>query len=178
MQCEPDEPSWTWTQIWVQSRVSDYNLNWTARFTAIQEWQRCQWCSSSNRREGDQAAAVGLSASSQPRNFDRRARMPDSPLKSLSTKQWLIELRNPHGVLCWIKCNRLTCACAPTMIASLHVEGGCSGSRNSVLLHKVLLHWKCYFELRPICATPTGVEFSTLWVAVYISFPILEVPVV
>ena len=45
VQCGPDEPCWTWTQIWVQARMPDYSLNWTARSSAIQGWQRCQWCS-------------------------------------------------------------------------------------------------------------------------------------
>ena len=46
VQCGPDEPSWTWTQIWVQARMPDYSLNWTARSSAIQGWQWCQRCSS------------------------------------------------------------------------------------------------------------------------------------
>ena len=36
VQCGPDEPSWTWTQIWVQAWMPDYSLNWTARSSAIQ----------------------------------------------------------------------------------------------------------------------------------------------
>ena len=44
-QCGPNEPSWTWTQIWVQACMPDYSLNWTARSSAIQGGQRCQWCS-------------------------------------------------------------------------------------------------------------------------------------
>ena len=35
VQCGPDEPSWTWTQIWLQTRMPDYSLNWTARSSAI-----------------------------------------------------------------------------------------------------------------------------------------------
>ena len=50
MQCGPDEPSWSWTQIWVQACMSDYCLNWTARSSAIQRWQRCQCCCSLTRR--------------------------------------------------------------------------------------------------------------------------------
>ena len=42
----PDEPSWTWTQIWVQAWMLDYSLKWTARSCVIQGWQRCQWCRS------------------------------------------------------------------------------------------------------------------------------------
>ena len=42
--------------------------------------------------EGDPAEAGGLSASSLPWSIDRPARMPDCPLKSLYTKQWLIAL--------------------------------------------------------------------------------------
>ena len=37
VQCGPDEPSWTWTQIWDQVRIPNYSLNWTARSSAIQE---------------------------------------------------------------------------------------------------------------------------------------------
>ena len=50
VQCGPDEPSWSWAQIWVQSHISAYSLNWTARFSAIQGGQRCQCCSSPTRR--------------------------------------------------------------------------------------------------------------------------------
>ena len=46
VQCKPDEPSWTWTQIWIQARLPDYSLNWTARSSAIQGRQRYQWCNS------------------------------------------------------------------------------------------------------------------------------------
>ena len=46
VQCGPDEPSWSWIQIWVQVRIPDYSLNWTARSSAIQGRQRCQYCSS------------------------------------------------------------------------------------------------------------------------------------
>ena len=35
VQCEPDEPSWTWTQTWVQAQMPDYSLNWTTRSSAI-----------------------------------------------------------------------------------------------------------------------------------------------
>ena len=35
MQCGPDKPSWTWTQIWIQTRMPDYSLNWTARMTKV-----------------------------------------------------------------------------------------------------------------------------------------------
>ena len=36
VQCGPDEPRWSWTQIWVQARMTDYSLNWTKRSSAIQ----------------------------------------------------------------------------------------------------------------------------------------------
>ena len=92
VQCEPDEPSWTWTQIWAQACMPDYSLNWTARFSVIQEWQRCQWCSSLTRRWPSRSR--DLSASSLSWNIDRPARyhwssdtMPDSPLKNLCSKQ-------------------------------------------------------------------------------------------
>ena len=32
--------SWTWTQIWIQAHMPDYSLNWTARSSAIQGWQK------------------------------------------------------------------------------------------------------------------------------------------
>ena len=50
MQCGPYGPSWTWTQIGVQAFIPDYSLNWTARSSAIQVWQRCQWWGSPTRR--------------------------------------------------------------------------------------------------------------------------------
>ena len=49
MQCRLDDPSWTWTQTCVQTRLPDYRLNWTARPSTIQGWQSCQWCSSPYR---------------------------------------------------------------------------------------------------------------------------------
>ena len=50
VQCGLDEPSWTWAQIWVQIHMPDFSLNWTAKSSAIQGWQRCLWCSSTTRR--------------------------------------------------------------------------------------------------------------------------------
>ena len=50
VQCGPDEPSWSWTQIWVQARTPAYSLNWTARSSAVQGGQRCQYCCLSTRR--------------------------------------------------------------------------------------------------------------------------------
>ena len=47
MQCGSDEPSWSWTQIWVQARMPDYSLNWIAKSSAM---QRCQCCSSPTRK--------------------------------------------------------------------------------------------------------------------------------
>ena len=43
LQCGPDEPSWTWTQICVQARMPDYSLNWTTRSSAILagQWPLC-----------------------------------------------------------------------------------------------------------------------------------------
>ena len=35
VQCEADEPSWTWTQTWVPAWMLDYRLNWTKRSSAI-----------------------------------------------------------------------------------------------------------------------------------------------
>ena len=45
-----DGPSWTWTQTWIQALIPDYSLNWTARSSAIQRWEKCQWCSSPTRK--------------------------------------------------------------------------------------------------------------------------------
>ena len=50
VQCRPDEPSWTWTKICVQARMPDYNLNWTARSSALQGLQRCLWYSQPTQR--------------------------------------------------------------------------------------------------------------------------------
>ena len=50
VQCGPDEPSWTWTQIWVQAHMPDCSLNWTMGSSAIQGWRSCQCCSSPTRR--------------------------------------------------------------------------------------------------------------------------------
>ena len=50
-----DEPSSSWTQIWVQGRMPDYSLNWTARSSAIKGWQRCHWCSLPIRRWSSQS---------------------------------------------------------------------------------------------------------------------------
>ena len=54
LQCGSAEPSWTRTQIWVQVRMPDYSLNWTARSSAIQtrsvqaaKWARTRSCSRS-----------------------------------------------------------------------------------------------------------------------------------
>ena len=89
VQCEPDEPSWTWTQIWGQARMPDYSLNWTARSTAIQGWQSVN--EAARLPESNPVEAGRLSASSLPLNIDHPARMPDSSLKILSAKQWLVE---------------------------------------------------------------------------------------
>ena len=45
-----DEPRWSWAQIWVQARMPDYSLNWTARSSALQGGKRCPCCSSPNQR--------------------------------------------------------------------------------------------------------------------------------
>ena len=36
VQYEPDEPCWTWTQIWRLARMPDYSFNWTKGSSAIQ----------------------------------------------------------------------------------------------------------------------------------------------
>ena len=50
VKCGPEEPTRSWTQIWVQDRMPDYSLNWIARSSAIQEGQRFQCCNSPTRR--------------------------------------------------------------------------------------------------------------------------------
>ena len=55
VQCGLDEPNWAWTQIWVQARMPNYSLNWTARSSVIQAWQKCQWYSSPTRRWPNQS---------------------------------------------------------------------------------------------------------------------------
>ena len=83
--CGLDEPSWTWTQIWVQACTSDYSLNWTARSSAMQGWKRCLWCSSPSHWWPSRSGG-GLSASGLPWSIDYPARIPDSLLKSLCAK--------------------------------------------------------------------------------------------
>ena len=48
VQSGPDKPSWSWTKIWVQARMPDYSISWTARSNAIQMRPRCLCCSSPN----------------------------------------------------------------------------------------------------------------------------------
>ena len=50
VQCGFNEPSWKWTPKWVLARMPIYSLNWTARSSAIQRWQRCQCYSLPTRR--------------------------------------------------------------------------------------------------------------------------------
>ena len=45
VKCQPDEPGWSWTQTWVRACIPDYSLNWIARSTVIQRWQRYKCCS-------------------------------------------------------------------------------------------------------------------------------------
>ena len=54
-QCGPDEPSGIWTQTWVQAQMLDYSLNLSTGSSAIQRWQRCQWCHSPTRRRPNQS---------------------------------------------------------------------------------------------------------------------------
>ena len=58
--------------------------NWTATSSAMQGWQKCQWCSSPP--EGGLVEAGGVSASSLPLSVDRPEQMLDNPLKSLCAK--------------------------------------------------------------------------------------------
>ena len=77
LQYGPDEPCWTWTQIYVQTCMPDYRLNRT-RSSAL---QRCQWCSSPTRRWPSRSwGPFGLKYAIE------HWQMPDSPLKSLCMK--------------------------------------------------------------------------------------------
>ena len=91
MQCGPDKPSWTWTQNWVQARMPDYSLNWTARSSAIQEWQRCQWCSELIRRWHSRSwRPFGLKSAMEHWSSGTDARQfAEKPLRQA---QWLIKL--------------------------------------------------------------------------------------
>ena len=62
--CGPDEPSWTWTQIWVQARMPDYSLNWIARCCAIQGVKAVN--DAAHPAEGGPAETKALTASSLP----------------------------------------------------------------------------------------------------------------
>ena len=72
VQCGPDEPSWSWTQFWVQVRLPDCSLNWTPRYKG---------------EKGVKVAAQptgvgGLSASNLPLISIRDPTvMPDGPAK-------------------------------------------------------------------------------------------------
>ena len=85
MQYEPDEPKWTWTQIWIQVRMPDYSLNGTIRSSAIQGGKRCQCCNSPTRRGPSRSR--GLFGLESAIGFDTRpAQMPDSTQKNLCAK--------------------------------------------------------------------------------------------
>ena len=49
VQWGPDEPTWKWTQIWVQAHMPDYSLNMTAGSRVIQYWQMCLWWNSTTQ---------------------------------------------------------------------------------------------------------------------------------
>ena len=84
--CGPDEPSWTRTQIWVQAGMLDYSLNMTAR--SIQGWQRCQWCNSPTRRWPSRSREpFGLKSAIE---HWRPARMLDNPLMMLYYNHYLL----------------------------------------------------------------------------------------
>ena len=59
VQCEPDEPSWTWTQTWVQARMSDYILNWTTMSCAILAGQWLFRTHPAKRPRGTQDPEIG-----------------------------------------------------------------------------------------------------------------------
>ena len=84
VQCGPGEPSRKWTQMWVQLRLPDYSLNWKTR----SKGKRCQWCSSSTQKWPSRSRVPFIL--NLLLNGQRHARMPDNPLKSLCTMQWLI----------------------------------------------------------------------------------------
>ena len=96
IQCGPDEPSWTWTQIWVQPRMPDYSLNWKARSSAIQGWQRCQWCSPPTRRWPSRSRRpFGLKSAQEhwPSGTDAR-QSAEKPLHKAEIFQYWPCLRN------------------------------------------------------------------------------------
>ena len=59
MLCGPDEPSGTWTQIWVQACTPDFSLNWTTRSSAIQGGQRYQCCSQPPTSKKESQSLIG-----------------------------------------------------------------------------------------------------------------------
>ena len=94
VQCGLDEPSWTWTQIWVQARLPGYSLNWTTGSSAIQGWQRCQWYSlptqswlSRSRRPFDLESAINIRYPSGA-NVRRTRVLVLCEMQSVSSRIW------------------------------------------------------------------------------------------
>ena len=87
VQCGLDEFSWSWTQIRVQARMTDYSLNWTARSSAIRGWQRCQCCSSPTRRWASRSRGpFGLKSAMEHWLFGADARhSTEKPLHEAAT---------------------------------------------------------------------------------------------
>ena len=82
VQCGPDEPSWSWTQIWVQARMPAYSLNWTARSQCYTRGTKVSILQLAPP-EGGLAEAGGLSAANLPLiSTTHQARMPDGPAKA------------------------------------------------------------------------------------------------
>ena len=98
VQCRPDEPIWTWTQICVKACMPDYSLNWTARSSAIQGWQKCQCCSLSTRRWPSQSRRGAFSLKSAmehwPSGTDARQSAEQSAKIPTLTKVSNIFMRN------------------------------------------------------------------------------------
>ena len=59
VQCEPDEPSCTWTQTWVQARMPDYSLNWTTRVQCYTCWSMAVVRPPSQKTEGQVRTLLG-----------------------------------------------------------------------------------------------------------------------
>ena len=89
VQCGPDEPRWTWILIWVQAHMPYYSLNWTAKSSAIQGWQSCQWCSLPTRKwpSGQclQASKPTANECRQPRPRHEQIKCPAHYMYSRST---------------------------------------------------------------------------------------------
>ena len=96
MQCGPDEPSWTWTQIWVQAHMPDYSLNWTARSSAIQKWQRCQCCRWPSRSREHWLSGTDARQSAEKLLHKAAADHTSSKQRSANYQDRTVLQRSPH----------------------------------------------------------------------------------